>query len=87
MIKEDSEEKEQFDPRAILANLPPLPALEAFNKHRDFLANSQNLLAGLGGHGRIPFTSASGILGFQPTLIFTHEFIKNWLKIYIRTSQ
>lgn len=66
MIKEDSEEKEQFDPRAILANLPPLPALEAFNKHRDFLANSQNLLAGLGGHGRIPFTSASGILGFQP---------------------
>lgn len=66
LIKEDSEEKEQFDPRAILANLPPLPALEAFNKHRDFLANSQNLLAGLGGHGRIPFTSASGILGFQP---------------------
>ena len=66
MIKEDSEEKEQFDPRAILANLPPLPALEAFNKHRDFLANSQHLLAGLGGQGRIPFTSASQILGFQP---------------------
>ena len=66
LIKEDSEEKEQFDPRAILANLPPLPALEAFNKHRDFLANSQNLLAGLGGHaGRIPFSSAS-VLGFQP---------------------
>ena len=64
-MKEDSEEKEQFDPRTILANLPPLPALEAFNKHRqaaDFLANSQNLLAGLGGHGRIPFTSAS-VLG------------------------
>ncbi len=65
LIKEDTEERE-FDPRSILANLPPLPALEAFNKHRDFLANSQ-LLAGLGGHGRVPFTAASlGALGFAP---------------------
>ena len=63
-----SGEEKEFDPRTILANLPPLPALEAFNKHRDFLANSQSLLAGLGGHGRVPFTAASvlGMPGFQP---------------------
>ena len=72
MIKEDSEEKEQFDPRAILANLPPLPALEAFNKHRDFLANSQHLLAGLGGQGRIPDKSFVGFLG----VLKTHFILK-----------
>ena len=67
-INGDSEEKE-FDPRSILANLPPLPALEAFNKHRDFLTNPQSLLAGLAaGQGRVPFTAASlmGMTGFQP---------------------
>jgi hypothetical protein len=71
-INGDSEEKE-FDPRSILANLPPLPALEAFNKHRDFLTNPQSLLAGLAaGQGRVPFTAASlasmagGMPGFQP---------------------
>merc|ERR1711879_460937 len=53
-VDADKEEKEfdpkEFDPRSILAKLPPLPALEAFNKHQDFLANSQSLLAGLGQH-------------------------------------
>ena len=71
LIKEDmngSIEEKEFDPRSILTSLPPLPALEAFNKHRDFLANSQSLLAGLGGHVRIPLTAAPvlGIPGFQP---------------------
>ena len=66
-INGDSEEKE-FDPRSILANLPPLPALEAFNKHRDYLANPQSLLASLAGQGRVPFTAANmlGMPGFQP---------------------
>ena len=64
MIKEDSNENtdEKFDPRSILANLagthlPPLPALEAFNKHRD-------LLAGLGAAGRIP--NPMSALGLPP---------------------
>ena len=68
LIKEDNESPdEKFDPRSILANLPPIPALEAFNKHRDFLTNPQSLLAGLGGNhgGRVPMSAAS-ILGFQP---------------------
>jgi len=71
LIKEDrkpSGEEKEIDPRSILANLPPLPALEVFNKHRDFLMNSQNLLAGLGGHGKVPFSAASvpGMPGFTP---------------------
>ena len=54
LIKEGKEDidKETFhdmvrDPRSFLANLPPLPALEAFNRRRDFLSNPQSLLASL----------------------------------------
>ena len=43
------------DPRAILANLPPLPALEAFNRQtRDFLNSPQALLANLKQFGNGP---------------------------------
>ena len=43
------------DPRAILAGLPPLPALEAFNRQtRDFLNSPQALLANLKQFGNGP---------------------------------
>ena len=43
------------DPRAILASLPPLPALEAFNRQtRDFLNSPQALLANLKQFGNGP---------------------------------
>ena len=55
MLKEDDNISEASDPRdmlkdprAILAGLPPLPALEAFNRQtRDFLNSPQALLANL----------------------------------------
>ena len=33
------------DPRAFLANLPPLPTLEAFQRHRDLLSSPQSFLS------------------------------------------
>ena len=33
------------DPRAFLANLPPLPTLEAFQRHRDMLSSPQSFLS------------------------------------------
>lgn len=70
LIKEDHVAEKELDPRSILANLPPLPALEAFNKHRDFLTSPQSLLsaAGLGGGLRVPPVSAASMLGLQPPL-------------------
>ena len=48
-ISEASDPRDMLkDPRAILAGLPPLPALEAFNRQtRDFLNSPQALLANL----------------------------------------
>ena len=33
------------DPRAFLANLPPLPTLEAFQRHRDLMSSPQSFLS------------------------------------------
>ena len=62
MIKDDDATSESSDPRdvlkdprAILAGLPPLPALEAFNRQtRDFLNSPQALLANLKQFGNGP---------------------------------
>ena len=62
MLKDDDATSESSDvrdllkdPRAILAGLPPLPALEAFNRQtRDFLNSPQALLANLKQFGNGP---------------------------------
>ena len=62
MLKDDDAASESSDPRdilkdprAILASLPPLPALEAFNRQtRDFLNSPQALLANLKQFGNVP---------------------------------
>ena len=56
------------DHRAFLANLPPLPTLEAFQRHRDLLSSPQSVLSAAAASlrnpgGLMPPTSLSQHMG------------------------